>query len=239
MTKIYPFQTTARWLSLGFLMVALLLGSWVTTSAQEKGEPEDPRQVDPRLEKVKQMKMTHDLSSGEVVVEEAPAGIEPEDLSPHHAMLRKLEGHWTCQGRAYPVPGAAAIETRGVARNSLILGDSALQMDFKGSVQGAPFVGLGLDGYDVDKGEHYSAWVDSVTTGMSYETGSNCTHGEADVVTYHGEVRHAETGHPIKTRTKLTVRTNSTYTMEQWFVPEDGEETPSMQIIFTRQQEKE
>ena len=236
MTKIYPFQRTARWLSLGFLVVAILLGSWVTTAAQT-GEPEDPRKKDPRLDEVKKQKLSHDLSSGEVVIRETGEGIEPVALSAHHEMLQKLVGHWMIQERIFTAPGAPPIEVRGVARSEMILDGRALRMDYKGSFQGKPFVGLGLDGYDVERGRHFSSWMDNSSTGMTYNVGSRCTHDPADMVSYHGEVVDPETGKAIKTRTRLTLKTSSTYIIEQWHLPEDGEETPSMQIIFTRQAE--
>ena len=207
MTKIYPFQRTARWLSLGFLALALVLGSWVTASAQDK--PEDPRKNDPRLDKIKEMKATHDLSSGEVVEIAREEGIEPESLSEHHAMLRKLVGHWNTQGRMYPAPGADPVESRGVARNEMILEGTALRMDYKGSMQGTPLVGIGFDGYDTDKKEHYSIWIDNLSTGASYEIGSRCRHEDGDVVSFDGEALNPETGQKIKTRSELTVRTSS------------------------------
>lgn len=239
MTKIYPFQRTARWISLAFLAMAILLGGWAMTWAQE--EPaEEPKKVDPRVEQLKKKQVTHELETGRgqelpVVVPDAQA--EPEDVNPHHSMLRRFVGHWQAQARMYLEPGGSPVESRGVARNELILNGNALRMDYKGEFQGQPFVGFGIDGYDMDKNEHFSTWMDSMSTGISYDTGVRCKHdGDVDLVTFNGQTRDPASGATVNTKTRLSMRTSTTYTIEQWIVPADGDETPSMQIIFTRQE---
>ncbi len=237
MTRIYPFQRTARWLSLGFLAVALLLGGWVTTGAQE--EEKTPKLIDRNDQEIDlknakprnfdQIKIIDKNMKGETREKQ----VQP--LSPHHAMLHKLAGHWTAQVRMHLEPGADPVESRGAVRNEMILDGRALRSDFKGQFMGQAFIGFGIDGYDVEKGHHFGFWMDSSTTAASYDTG-DCTHDGTDVVTQHGEFKDPQTGEQVERKTILTLRSTTRYTYEEWHTRGDGEPTLAMQIIFSKHQ---
>ncbi len=237
MTRIYPFQRTARWLSLGFLTVALLLGGWVTTGAQE--EEKKPKLIDRNDQEIDlknakprnfdQIKIINKNMRGETREKQ----VQP--LSPHHAMLHKLVGHWTAQVRMHAEPGADPVESRGAVRNEMILDGRALRSDFKGQFMGQAFIGFGIDGYDVEKGHHFGFWMDSSTTAASYDTG-DCTHDGTDVVTLRGEFKDLQTGEQVERKTILTLRSTARYTYEEWHTRGDGEPTLAMQIIFSKHQ---
>jgi hypothetical protein len=226
MTRIYPFQRTARWISLAFLAAALLLGGWAKTSAQDTRTPDRPENDLKNEVKTRNFDLKRKVKSDEP----APA------LSPHHAMLNKLAGHWTVQVRMYPEPGGEPIDSRGAVRNEVILGGRALKSEFKGDFMGQPFAGMGLEGYDLDKGQHFGIWMDSTTTGASFESGGECNHEGQDVVTIYGEAKHPQTGEPLKKKTILTLRSTVRYTYEEWHTPQDGEETLAMQVIYSKTQ---
>ncbi len=225
MTRIYPFQKTARWLSLGFLAMALLLGGWATTWAQEEDAQEQEKP------KIKLTPIDINSIPKEALRIGEPA--KPAALSPHHEMLNKLVGHWAAQARMHLEPGAEPVESRGTATSKLILGGTALQTEYKGQLVGETFAGLGFDGYDIDQGHHFSFWIDSTNTGASYASG-DCNHEGMDVVTLIGGFKDPETGEDVERKTILTVRSTSRYTYEEWHTRGDGEPTLAMQIIFTK-----
>jgi hypothetical protein len=223
MTRIYPFQKTARWLSLGFLVAALLLGGWATAWAQEdQGKPK-PKPVDQLKEAREFDKLDNETNEKKV-----------EALSPHHAMLHKLVGYWAAQTRLYPEPGGDPVDSSGAVTNALILGGRALKTNYKGSYMGETFVGFGLDGYDMDKGHHFSIWMDSISTGATYDSG-DCSHDGMDVVTLHGDFKDPQTGERVERKTILTLRSTSRYTYEEWHTRGEGEPTLAMQVIYSKQ----
>jgi len=232
MTKIYPFQRTARWISLAFLTAALLLGGWVNTSAQEgQVEPEEPKPGEPGT-LADPLPSLHKGKSDESPQLDKKKQ-DPAPLSPHHAMFETLVGNWTAQVRMYMEPGQDPVESEGRATNGLILGGRALRMDYKGRFMDQEFSGIGLDGYDADKGQHFSFWMDTMSAGATYVTG-NCTHGGMDVVRLNGECQDPETGETLERETVMTVLSSSRYTYEERVKSGDGEPTLTMQIIFTK-----
>lgn len=236
MTRIYPFQRTARWLSLAFLAMALLLGSWAQAWAQE--EEKQKLKIPDRPENTMRNEVEAKKFEGIKVLDKGLDGKplntkEVEALSPHHAMLHRLAGHWEVQARIYMEPGADPVDSRGAVRNTMILGGRALQSEYKGTMMGEPFIGMGLDGYDMEKEEHYSVWLDNTSTGLTLDRGG-CRHDEIDVVTYEGELIDPQSGDPIQRKVILTVRSMSRYTYEEWQSRDGGEPTLSMQIIYSK-----
>lgn len=219
MTRIFPFQRTARWLSLGFLAMALLLGGWANAWAQEK----EQKPGEPNIK----------LTPIDINNLEKPKLPKAEALSPHHEMLTKLVGQWAAKARVHLEPGAEPVDSRGSASSEMILGGTALQTQYKGQLLGETFAGLGFDGYDMDLGHHFSFWIDSTNTGSTYASG-DCSHEGIDVVTLHGEFKDPQTGEEVERKTVVTVHSNSQYTYEEWHTRGEGEPTPAMQIIFTK-----
>ena len=244
MTRIYPFQRTARWLSLGFLAAALLLGGWATARAQEdkpeEKQEEKKKQPDPsrtfqnedgELVEIQ----TLDPASQIKIRPNVPKEIKVEALSPHHEMLHKLVGNWKAQARMHLEPGAEPVESDGMVDSKLILDGRALETRFIGELKGRKFTGLGLDGYDTDKGNHFSFWMDTTQTGATYASGS-CSHDEIDVVTLLSDFNDPETGESVQRKTILKVVSNSRYTYEEWHTRGEGEPTLALQIIFSKQE---
>jgi len=235
MTRLYPFQRTARWLSLGFLAVALLLGGWTTSWAQEDKQEED--KTPPRLRAT-----PGDDGMGNIkrrdfpqlkVVRTAPPRKGFEVFSPHHEMLHKLAGNWAATARIHTGPDAEPVETRGAAKSELVVGGRALQTEYKGTFMDEPFFRLGLHGYDMDKEQHFSFMMDTTATGASMITGE-CSHEGMDVVTMHGEFTDPETGQDVERTTILTVRSTSRYTFEEWHKRGEAEPVLAAQIIFSK-----
>ncbi len=63
------------------------------------------------------------------------------------------------------------IETDATAVFSMVVGGGAQQLDFKGSMMGMPFSGLGLTSYDRETQKWQTAWVDSMGARISVYTG--------------------------------------------------------------------
>ena len=230
------FYRTARWLSLGFLMGALLLGGLVTTQAAtvdvqpaaqaqkaqaQEGTPKAPAPSEKMMEKLRE---TARNSRGIVAVEKAP-------ISPHHAMLEKLAGSWKVQIRMYM--DGEEVDSRGAARSEMILGGKAMRMDYKGNFMGMSFLGTGTEGFDEVQGKHFSTWIDNMTPGVIVDCGE-CEHGESDRITYVGDRIDPESGEKFVSKSIVSIQSASQFTMEEW-QNRGGEETLAMKIIYSRQ----
>ena len=214
------------------LLAALLLGGWVNTSAQEEQvEPEEKKQEEQGTYENPVPRHFDQIKFQQFPDADEKKG--PEPLSPHHVMLHTLVGHWTAQVRMYAGPGQDPVESDGYATNELILGGRALKMAYKGRVMDQTFSGMGLDGYDMDKGQHFSFWMDTMSTGATYVSG-DCSHDGLDVVTLNGEFQDPESGETVERKTILTVLSTSRYTYEERQKRGDGEPALTMQIIFSK-----
>jgi hypothetical protein len=196
-----------------------LLGGWANAWAQEQ----EQEQGHPNIK----------LTPIDINNLDRPELPKVEAMSPHHEMLNKLVGHWDAQARVHLEPGAEPVSSRGSAFSELILGGTALQTQYKGRLLGETFAGLGFDGYDMDRGHHFSFWMDSTNTGATYASG-DCNHDGTDVVTLLGEFKDPQTGEDIERKTILTVLSTSRYTYEEWHTHGEGEPKLAMQIIFSK-----
>ncbi len=245
MTRIYPFQRTARWLSLGFLAAALLLGSWASAWAQEDKPADEPKKETTKTGKPidsRNMIQNADGEWVEIQHRDFPEvrhrkSTDPDTLekalSPHHAMLHKLVGNWQTRVRLHPGPGAEPVDSEGMADSELVLEGRALQTSYTGEFDGRKMKGIGLDGYDLDLGHHFSFWMDTTNTGATYVSG-DCSHEGNDVVTSVGEFKDPQTGEMVERKTILTVLSTSQYTYEEWHTRGEGKPQLAMQVIFSK-----
>ena len=89
-----------------------------------------------------------------------------------HKRLAELEGNWTYTSKMWMSPKDKPQEAKGTSTFKMILGGRWLQQDTKGEVMGMPFEGIALTGYNNLKGEYETIWLDSMSTGAMYGTGS-------------------------------------------------------------------
>jgi len=108
--------------------------------------------------------------------EGAPAGPSPEEMEawmkymtpgPEHQKMASQAGEWITAGKFWMGgPAAPPTESKGAAKLSMILGGRYQVQEYKGDFMGMPFDGYGISGYDNGTREHFTVWVDSMSTGM-------------------------------------------------------------------------
>ena len=83
-----------------------------------------------------------------------------------HAWLKAYLGSWTTHQKDWLPSGALWNEADGQATCRMLLGDRFLQEDYTTTLDGHPFHGLGLTGFDRQKNAYMMVWLDDFGTGV-------------------------------------------------------------------------
>lgn len=149
----------------------------------------------------------------------------------HHKHLEQAVGTWDATVKLWMAPGAPPMETKGVAKNKLILGGRFLQMKFEGEVMGQPFQGVGLEGYDNSKKKHVGIWADNLST-MIMGLEGECD-GDGKVRTMYSQYEGPDGMQKVKTI--ITMESAKRHRYESWTIPADGDPVKTMEIVYTKQ----
>lgn len=90
----------------------------------------------------------------------------------YHKMLQDLAGNWTFKMKMWSDPSAKPENYEGTATYEMILGGRYLQSIQKGVMNGMPFEGRMLQGYDNLTKEFTSVWIDNFGTGILVSKGT-------------------------------------------------------------------
>ncbi len=86
--------------------------------------------------------------------------------APEHARLEPYLGAWTTHQTDWLPTGQAWNEADGTATFRSILGGRFVQEDYTTTLDGHPFHGFGLMGYDRQKQAYLLLWMDDLNTGF-------------------------------------------------------------------------
>lgn len=144
---------------------------------------------------------------------------------PEHEKLKELEGTWDA------VMDFSGQKSKATAVYKSICGGMWMQSDFQGGVEGIPFQGHGLDGYDQNRKKYVGVWVDSLTSAPmnfegDYEAGSK-------LLVMTGESLGKD-GKPQKFKNTTEFKDNDHFTFRMYMVQPDGKEQLSFTIEYSR-----
>jgi len=83
-----------------------------------------------------------------------------------HQKLQALVGSWTTHQKDWLPTGDLWNEAEGSATFRLILGGRFVQEDYTTALDGHPFHGLGLTGFDRQQNAYVAMWMDDFGTGI-------------------------------------------------------------------------
>lgn len=148
-----------------------------------------------------------------------------------HNNLKVLSGAWNCEITVL-TPGAPAQPSTGTMVNTFNLGGRFLVTAFNGEVFGQTFQGTGTWGYNTVSNRYESTWVDNMSTGIVFETGSydNAT----KTFTMTGNFDDPQTGQKKTQKTVYTVNNENQYTINFFEIGTDGAEKPALKFVCTR-----
>jgi hypothetical protein len=149
-----------------------------------------------------------------------------------HKRLAELAGEWTFTNKMWMDPAAPPTESTGTATYRMILGGRYLQTEQRGEFSGMPFEGIGLLAYDNVTQKYYSTWIDSMSTGLAFSTGSYDPMKRA--YTWIGDMADpTRPGVMLKVREVITIVDANTHRLD-WYQAEGGKEVKTMEIVYAR-----
>lgn len=98
---------------------------------------------------------------------------------PEHAWLASTAGSWTFEGNAWMSPGDPGTKFSGTEERTLALGGRIVMSKVNASLNGAPFEGMGINGFDNVTKKYWGSWIDNMSTGAMTIRGT-CTDGKCE-----------------------------------------------------------
>ncbi len=148
-----------------------------------------------------------------------------------HKMLAESDGEWNEDITMWMAPGAPPTKSTATAVNKMIMGGRYQQSMHTGNFNGMPFEGMSLLGYDNAKKVFMSSWVDNMGTGIMQMEGT--WDPNTKTINFSGSTIDPMTGKEMKVRETYKIVDKNTHMMEM-FMTQDGKESKSMEIKFTR-----
>lgn len=90
-----------------------------------------------------------------------------------HSQLAKLVGEWSGSTKTWFEPDVVADESPMTGKMTSILGGRFIMHEYTGAMQGKPFDGVAIFGFDIATNKFQMAWVDSfhMSTGIMFSEG--------------------------------------------------------------------
>jgi len=150
---------------------------------------------------------------------------------PMHDLLKPMAGNWKTTAKSWMKPGAEPTVSEGTCESSFILGNRYLQSTYKGDMEGMPFEGFGLMGYDNMKKEFVSVWADNMGTGLAMSDGAADASGKT--LTMKSMMNDPQSGKMVPYTMTTKIMDENTYTMSM-STKKGGKDQMQMEITYTR-----
>ncbi|HWP91425.1 MAG TPA: DUF1579 domain-containing protein [Thermodesulfobacteriota bacterium] len=203
-----------------FLVVCTVFALAATVVTSKAGEESKEKQ-----ESVKQKTSQHDHDA---MMEKWKEYATPNE---NHKVLGALVGDWDYTVKWWMTPDGEPEVSTGTSEVEWIMGGRFIQYEVEGTSMGQPFEGLGITGYDNEKKQYRSVWIDNMGTGIMTASGSYDPNTKT--ITDQGTFScPAEGEKAFRAVTKIVDNNNFTY---EWYMNgPDGKEFRAMEIVYTR-----
>lgn len=153
-----------------------------------------------------------------------------------HAMLTSMAGEWTCTVKFQMDPSQPLQESQSTATITGVMDGRYIQEVAVGQMNGMPFNGMGLYGFDNVSGKYVSSWIDNMGTGIMTSVGTADKSGK--VINWTSTMNDPVTGKATKSRIVTTVIDDNHHTVEMFGLPPGGKkEMKMMTIDYVRNQD--
>lgn len=153
-----------------------------------------------------------------------------------HAEIAKMAGEWDCVVKTFHGEGDAGSTSKGTFRREMTMGGRYLHGIWKGEMNGQPFNGSDLMGYDNGRKLYWSMWCDDMSTGAMMSEGTADATGK--VITMKGQAYDLLTKGMMTYKTVTTIVSENENRMVMFQCPEGGPEIKLMEIVSTRSTKK-
>src|SRR6185503_15462119 len=141
---------------------------------------------------------------------------------PAHKVLDAKVGRWSGNIKVWQGPDAPPSESTGTSAIQWILGGRYLEDRTEAQIEGAPFHGIGLTGYDNLKKKYVWTWIDDMGTGIVTGEGSYDEAGRT--FTFTSQMPDPVQGKYVKSRSVETWANADHWTYEIYVTGADGRE---------------
>ncbi|MEK7467894.1 MAG: DUF1579 domain-containing protein [Planctomycetota bacterium] len=158
------------------------------------------------------------------------AADDPMKPGPEHAALAKLAGKWDVASKFYDMEGKAT-DSKGSAEFKVIFDGRYVQQDYKGEMEGTTFTGLEIIGFDRVSKKYTAHWIDSMSTGAVWLTGTSKDAGKT--IEFTGKMSDPSSGGEIESRWVHTHKGDDSFVFEM-FLKLGDKEVKFMELTYTR-----
>lgn len=148
-----------------------------------------------------------------------------------HDYLSYFEGDWKVESTMYMGPTPEVSE--GTSHMELAMGGRYLHASHSSEMNGMPFEGHGITGYDRVSGEFFNIWLDNMGTGFMEGRGHALKTGKGHEVS--GTMKDPLMGGDTSFRMVTTVVDDDRFKFDMYMTPPGQEESKAMEITYTRQ----
>jgi hypothetical protein len=149
-----------------------------------------------------------------------------------HALLLKFCGEWEGRSRVWFEPGDPVDDS--VIRGTIkpLFDGRFVMHEYTGSFQGKPIEGLTIYGHYLKTGKFQSLWLDTFHVGTTMMLSDGVGGDRVNVLGHYGG--EEDPSQAWGWRSEIIQENSDQLTLLAFNITPDGEETPAMQIDYTR-----
>lgn len=150
-----------------------------------------------------------------------------------HNKLAQLAGNWAGTTQTWFEPGVLADESAMKGQIKPVLDGRFMLHEYSGSINGKPFTGMALYGYDLGSGKFQTAWIDSFHMGTGIMLSQSGPGAETLDVTG-SYIAGEEAAESWGWRTELAQPDENTLLIRAYNITPQGEESMATETVYKR-----
>jgi hypothetical protein len=149
-----------------------------------------------------------------------------------HAKLSALVGRWKGTTKTWFEPGVVADESEMTGTFRPVLGGRFVMHEYSGSLNGKPFEGIAIYGYDISNDSFQCSWMDSfhMGTGIMLSNGKGTENGFSVLGSYGG----SDIPVPWGWRTVAELQQPDLLVITAYNISPEGQEDKATETVYTR-----